>query len=417
MLWLARSADIERQLLAPLEAVLRDAQALLDVELDTDRLEDAAGATSSDSSGHPSPAPDRGQSATNGIARPLVSRFSGPVRYGTVDSARPEASALEPGAVQKRPFERAERGFSSPSADAAMPAEPARTRFEQALHTASSTPPSGSPRVGTANHGAQDNDPQPVSRTSGVPRFPRHPAMDDPDEMAPPVHSRRMSREATSTTSAVRPSSATAERASMRSANPSTSTRPYFTGPAPLAESLVSSGTDDAAAVPATEQTHRLDKHLEAPTAAMPSGDGRQPTGADEATPLAASLADISQHVSPAPDSHRTLAIPLRPRQAAPTERSPIPKAASHLLGAARRLASAVEPSLEQAYRLTQARLDTSAASASERIESPSLVRNTFNVTVTLRADDASTSLDPTDLADALTEVLMTAARRHGLEI
>ncbi len=89
----------------------------------------------------------------------------------------------------------------------------------------------------------------------------------------------------------------------------------------------------------------------------------------------------------------------------------------SHLQAAARRLASAVEPSLEQAYRLTQARLDPSAASASERIESPSLVHNTFNVTVALRTDDASTSLDPTDLADALTEVLVTAARRYGLEI
>ncbi|MBL8395118.1 MAG: hypothetical protein JNK99_10280 [Candidatus Accumulibacter sp.] len=89
----------------------------------------------------------------------------------------------------------------------------------------------------------------------------------------------------------------------------------------------------------------------------------------------------------------------------------------THLQAAARRLASAVDPSLEQAYRLTQTRLDTSAASASERIESPSLVRNTFNVTVALHTDDASASLDPTALADALTEVLLTAARRHGLEI
>jgi len=41
---LAHSADIERQLLAPLAALLRDAQALLGVELDADRLEEAAGA-------------------------------------------------------------------------------------------------------------------------------------------------------------------------------------------------------------------------------------------------------------------------------------------------------------------------------------------------------------------------------------
>ncbi len=341
---------------------------------------------------------------------------------------------------------------------------------------------------------------------SGIPLSPRHTTMDGPNEMAPPAQSQPMSREATSPTSTLLPSPGTtehAEPASIRSAPPSSSTRPYLTGPAPvahslaysaehdaaewplssgkhpetptatmlprdsrqptdteatppatsladisqrlipepdsrwtlaiplspgqhpapLAESLASPGEDDAAAVPAAEQALRSDKQPEAPTATMPSGDRRQPADA-EATPPAASLADLSQHVSPVPDSHRMLAIPLRPRQAPPSERSfATPEAAktrmpgSHLQAAARRLASAVEPSLEQAYRLTQARLDPSAASASERIESPSLVHNTFNFTVALRTDDASTSLDPTDLADALTEVLVTAARRYGLEI
>ncbi|MBP9803373.1 MAG: hypothetical protein KBE22_00520 [Candidatus Accumulibacter sp.] len=117
------------------------------------------------------------------------------------------------------------------------------------------------------------------------------------------------------------------------------------------------------------------------------------------------------------------LAIPLRPRLTPALERSfataeaaNTPMPGSHLQAAARRLASAVEPSLEQAYRLTQARLDTSTASASERIDSPRLVHNTFNVTVALHTDNASASLDPTALADALTEVLRSSARRHGLE-
>ena len=487
---LARSADIERQLLAPLEALLRDAQALLGVELDADRLEEAAGAASSESSGHPSSAPDRGQSATHGIARPLVSRFSSPVLHGAVDSTQPEALTLEPGAIPKRPFDRAERGFSSPNAEAAIPAEPERARFEQALQSTWSTPPSDSLRVETANHGAQDNGTQPVPPTSGTPLSPRHTAMDGPNghgfglapkmmkamavpslarripactpellvghgacsvnspsrppiplpqvgegrfasrsrdfhgnEMAPPAHSQPMSREATSTTSAPLPSSATAERASMRSATPASSPRPYFTSPAPLAESFASCCERDAASDPAAEWLLSSGKRPETPTATMPSGDSRQQTDAETTSP-AAHLTGISQRVRPAPESYRTLAVPLRPRQAPPPERSfataeatktPVP--GTHLQAAARRLASAVDPSLEQAYRLTQTRLDTSAASASERIESPSLVRNTFNVTVALHTDDASASLDPTALADALTEVLLTAARRHGLEI
>ncbi|MEF8706862.1 MAG: hypothetical protein V5B07_10540, partial [Candidatus Accumulibacter sp. UW27] len=111
-------------------------------------------------------------------------------------------------------------------------------------------------------------------------------------------------------------------------------------------------------------------------------------------------------------------------RQDLPPERSfvtpetatePVP--GSRLQATARRLASAVEPSLEPACRLSQARLGASGATMSAGSEPAHLVRNTFNVTVALRTDDASERLDPTALADALTEVLRTAARRHGLEI
>jgi hypothetical protein len=44
-------------------------------------------------------------------------------------------------------------------------------------------------------------------------------------------------------------------------------------------------------------------------------------------------------------------------------------------------------------------------------------VRNTFNVTVAYVLTTRAPSLDPTALADALTEVLRASARRHGLEI
>ena len=420
---LAHSADIERRMLAPLAALLRDAQALLGVELDADRLEEEAGAASSESSGHPSSPQDSLGAAVQGVARPSVTRLSSPLRYGSVDSAQPEASDPEPGAFRMRPFDRTEPGFASPNADSAMPAEPHGTRFEPASHTASSTPPSGSPGVDATDHRAQDSGTPPLQPGLGIPLSARQAATCEPDEMAPPEHSRTTSREATSTSSTPRPSSATAGRASMRSADPSASPPPYATGPAWFAESLASSSERDAAAVPATGQSHRSDRHPEATTATMPSGNDHQLTAA-ATTPSAGSPADASRRIGAAPDAHRTLAIPLRPRQAPTPEQSLTPARAantpmpgSHLQAAARRLASAVEPALEQAYRLTQARCDPSAAAASERTGSPSLVHNTFNVTVALHPGDASASLDSTDLADALTEVLRSSARRHGLEI
>jgi hypothetical protein len=373
---LAHSADIERQLLAPLEALLRDAQALLGVELDADRLEEAAGATSSESSGHPPLAPAWVQSAAQGIARPAFSRFPSPGVHSAVASAQPEAFTGERGVSTKRTFERAEAAFSSPTADAAILSQPAGGRQDEPFHTAGATQPSGSPRIESTDHGAP-----PAPLASEIPLSPNHPAMDDAVAMTPAARSQSMSREATSTTAE------DAERASMHPLATPSSARPPFTRSTPLAESLGAAGEREAGSVPAAEHTLRSDKH-------------------------------------PEPESHPMLAIPLRSRQAPATQRSlAAPEAAteplpgSHLLAAARRLASAVEPSLEQAYRLTQARLGTSGATVSEGIEPAHLVRNTFNVTVALRADDASTSLDPTDLADALTEVLRTAARRHGLEI
>jgi hypothetical protein len=83
----------------------------------------------------------------------------------------------------------------------------------------------------------------------------------------------------------------------------------------------------------------------------------------------------------------------------------------------ARRLAGAVEPVIEEAYHLTQAGLGRATASGPEGAESPGLVHNTFNITVNLCSDEASARVDPAALADALSDVLRSSARRHGLEI
>jgi DNA-binding helix-hairpin-helix protein with protein kinase domain len=123
------------------------------------------------------------------------------------------------------------------------------------------------------------------------------------------------------------------------------------------------------------------------------------------------------------PHSGRANGIPLRPRNdntarlsfVMPDQTS-APLRRREIEAAVARLAPAVEPFFEQAYRLTQARLDEPAATASEQ-ESQSLVRNTFNVTVALGGNGVSESPDRTALEEALTDILCTAARRHGLEI
>ncbi|HCZ16965.1 MAG TPA: hypothetical protein DHV85_20830, partial [Candidatus Accumulibacter sp.] len=113
---IARSADIERQLLAPLEALLRDAQALLGVELDADRLEEAAGRGWAESAALPFPALNRTEPARRAIARPPAAGFSSAPLRGAVDSVQPGAPAVEQGEFPKRVVDRAEPGCLSPGA-------------------------------------------------------------------------------------------------------------------------------------------------------------------------------------------------------------------------------------------------------------------------------------------------------------
>ena len=417
---IARSADIERQMLAPLKALLRDAQAVLGVELDSERLEDAAGAASSESVALPSSTGKRVESAPRGMAQPSGASLSSPQRRGAVDSAQPGPLALHTGALPKAAVDSTQPGFSSSGAAAAVPTEPARTRFGQSFQSASPTPPSVPPRIETRTHGAQATQPG-----SAIARSTRPTPLDDADEMAPSANSRPSLGDAQSTIGTAPPRSDAAEHAApatLRSAGPA-STQPHVTAPAPLAESLAAFGQHAAAVVAAAALPIRPGEPAQAAATRMSSGHGRRAPDAETAAP-AASWPDLAQHVGASADVQQSRAIPLRPRQDRPDERSLVtPETAragvpdGAVQAAARRLARAVEPALEQAYRLTQARLNPSAASVSGRVEPPALVHNTFNITVSLRPGEADTSADPEALADALTEILRTAARRHGLEI
>lgn len=144
--------------------------------------------------------------------------------------------------------------------------------------------------------------------------------------------------------------------------------------------------------------------------ATVPAGDIHRMTVAETGMSVAA-VASVENRE---PYSRQTLGIPLRPRNDNTAQISLVAPDHAHRreTEAAARLAAAVEPSFQQAYRLTQTQLE-------ERTEpeSQSLVRNTFNVTVALNGNGASEGADKTALEEALTDILLTAARRHGLEL
>jgi hypothetical protein len=116
--------------------------------------------------------------------------------------------------------------------------------------------------------------------------------------------------------------------------------------------------------------------------------------------------------------------VPLRPRasQAAPAAFSPwaavpasrpAPVAAESLppagvAPAAQRVAAALDPTLERAQALSRAQAAPQAAGA---------VNNVFNVSVALQGGASAPAPDAQALEQALTELLLAAARRHGLEL
>ena len=146
--------------------------------------------------------------------------------------------------------------------------------------------------------------------------------------------------------------------------------------------------------------------------ATVPVGDIHRMTVAETGL----SVATVASVENLEPYSRRALGIPLRPRNDSASRLSLVAPDHAHRreTEAAARWASAVEPSFQQAYRLTQTQLEERTA---PEAESQSLVRNTFNVTVALSGNDASEGADKTALEEALTDILLTAARRHGLEI
>lgn len=394
---LAHLADIERQLLAPLQTLLGDAQAVLRTELDSIRLEEADSATSLDL---PVATP------SDALATELEAQRAAKTPVAEVLRPESQGRVASPRALALRTEQAASTGASSahglavPSASAgehSAPVRPAGRRVHAALAEAGVAPIQlewSSPVLpGT------DRAPYLMPPKSILPMSARHTAGNDPSEMEPLADPQAISTNAPSTTSA----------------------------PPPL--TALRTGTE-LAALRATAHSSPISRTAgSAPGTPLPgaalaalAADGHQTRHANASAPVTAQPRAASQLTAAEP-SHRLPGIPLRPRQVLPPETSfaaPHPSNAvppdKDSQAAARRFAATVEPSLEQAYRLSQARLDTARLATTEA-ESSSLVRNTFNVTVALAADNANAALDPATLEDALTDVLRAAARRHGLEL
>lgn len=82
----------------------------------------------------------------------------------------------------------------------------------------------------------------------------------------------------------------------------------------------------------------------------------------------------------------------------------------------ANRLKTAVDPVLQQAYQLTQQQLQCATTNSSE-LAATGLVRNTFNVSVAMNNQNTSDTINLADFEQALSDVLVKAARRQGLEV
>lgn len=108
--------------------------------------------------------------------------------------------------------------------------------------------------------------------------------------------------------------------------------------------------------------------------------------------------------------------VPLRPEVEPASATPPTPAAQNLPNTMTRRFTSAVEPALQQAYQLTQSPLQAASEGAPSSGESR-LVNNTFNVSVAMSSDGQTNGLDLGAFEQALTDVLRTAARRHGLEL
>lgn len=336
MRYFAESAHLEGLLLTPVQAVLRDAQKLLDVEIDADRLEYAAEdvASSTDQSGVPA------TSKPPGIPHHQATEMS----WFSPEQSEPEGSAPRTG---------------------------------------------GKLRVALGETGLPLSAPPALTMNSDTTTDLQHYPIQSP---TPPRHAR-------------------------------------FLGNGPI--SSVAEGGDAAEQTPFQfAVSSGLDWRNEAKPWVLPNHPGTEKNHriqANEATnpPATAArwLAVTQGNGMSQPDSTPILCrIPLRPKGASfaqsaseildqPSVYSTSPKKTT--LTAAR-LGDAVAGSIEQAYQLTQAQLKEFKATEPEQ-GATGQVRNTFNISVTL--DGNPEGMDRIDLEDALTEVLRTAARRHGLEV
>ena len=188
---------------------------------------------------------------------------------------------------------------------------------------------------------------------------------------------------------------------------------------------------------------------MSAPIIGAQAPDVTRPGDAAPAAPTAPSAPPASRGAVPAATGTPALRLPVRP--AVPRHdgvATPSPSAAAPSAAAAPpvdetappapaflprhpvlpRIVAALDPVLEQAWRVTDAALPTAAAldaapppgtdtAASADPAGAPRVNNHFHVNVALGSDSAGSGRDPRQLEDALVTLLRDAARRQGLDV
>ena len=416
MQYFARTIHINGLLLAPMQALLRDAQKILDMELDAARIEEAVGEASFDLQGlsifgqspRQSEALTSALPATSRAAQELAgslsqegSRTEFPAPHAN-DKLIPVASGIPSSSYSS------EAPIDLPFSDASASKRP-ENRSGSPLYTPASVPiesktahVSGELIPSLAGTAQFDKSPESLRR---VPTVPIEPALSSVSADVVPIGSKDRFGQSPYVSESV----------------PAESVSVDSDGGAPIPLSIKSSS--------ATLSYRTEAASFRVAPAASPSFKSTDPASGifretvaktDLSVDRLTELPSVEESLEP--DSRWTNGIPLRPQNEnaarssfAIADQTSMPLRRREIEAAAARMASAVEPSFEQAYRLTQNRLEERTTPF--ELESQSLVRNTFNVTVALGSNGASESLDRTALEEALTDILRTAARRHGLEI
>jgi hypothetical protein len=361
-----KSSELIKKLLQPMQTVMRDALHQLDMQIDPERVEEVREIPDTQNL----QAGDPGNQQTNPVAVPETSVVAGLTAVDTNNKAQETSSSNQP-AFQPQAITPTTANL--PSEVTQQPEPPNPQTPNQLIHLKARTTPAPEEKTSIAQtfpDTSSNKNPEPVSWQS----IPEPPAITT-DNAIKTEQSRQQPEN-------------TAIPLSINDAN----VNPGI----PLVSPEAANSIDDKNA-----------------SLIINSADNIQPTQATiaKSQQLENNFASIIQTTPPA-------GIPLRDARFQPEnpEFTSKPLLQKQHMETATRMASAVEPAFEQAYQLNQDQINAQNPLPA-RQDAGSLVNNTFNVSVAMGNNDNTDTVDLLALEEALTDILRSSARRHGLEV